>query len=888
MSDVYKVGISLIMTGNHGQFLSGMAKQLLGVHAHAHDLERTLGRLGRIRLAIGGGIAIAGGVTALKGVEKLVDKGNELVKVQKDMAAAGVSAAEAQEALGKAWEMTAKHKNIGTVEVMKLINDARMTFGSQHEATHHIDEFVKMASFLRSFEGGKHGHNATGFLGEVNAAMKSGEIAGKVSPEEMKTHVRQLTAMKVAYGEQLKIQQYLTAQRAAGVALRNTSDEFRYGMFPALVQENGSGAGVMLMTAFNKIVAGTGNRTKSLEHMAEIGLLNKSQLEYDKAGRIKGLKNPDAIKNSREAAMNFGDWVMNTLKPRIDKVAKGDHIKEAQFVSAMFPDRNAAKAITEILQQYTKFTKDAKLMAEAYKALDMEKYVDQSWEGQKQAFETQFENLVTALGAPIVGTATDMLARLNGVIAEFATSAGDGKNAEAIRNIAKGIAIAGLALTAGGAVALLAALGPAGWLTVGIVGLVATLGAFHADGVRSALGRLSMFFAFAKSEALIIQNHLKGLAADPKNMEMIRSTLTATSAEYELLKTGLGKALEWYKMVLGWRQTAQDAILGFLGKVGNNDHPGMSESAREGLRDREVDPMGVFVTKLIRFFKDLGDVLKDAVDGLVKEVTSWPGKLTSAITGMGSAIVAAIGTAIKNAISSMFGGGGASVTPGSFEGSGIGGATIHKASLGGGGKLDIPDFGGGAGGSGGSSFDAIMRAEGTAGKDPYNTVLGKGKYGLPDKALTDMTLKEAYAFGRTVRARHGSSSAIGAFQIVGRTMKDAAAALGLDMKTTRFTPEIQRRMAKWIAKTQGLGAWEGFKGHPNERAKARSGGWSEPADRPTVAPPPKQRELVAHHHTYLDGRKIATNVTKHQFRDGNGPATGANFADGSEAYPQIG
>lgn len=117
----------------------------------------------------------------------------------------------------------------------------------------------------------------------------------------MADHLRQLTAMRVAYGDQLKIGQYLAAQRAGGVALRNTSDEFRYGMFPALVQENGPGVGVMLMTAFNKIVAGTGNKTKALEHMAEIGLLKKDQLEYNKMGMIKGLKDPSAIINNRDA-----------------------------------------------------------------------------------------------------------------------------------------------------------------------------------------------------------------------------------------------------------------------------------------------------------------------------------------------------------------------------------------------------------------------------------------------------------------------------------------------------------------------------------------------------------------------------------------------------------
>ena len=52
--------------------------------------------------------------------------------------------------------------------------------------------------------------------------------------------------------------------------------------------------------------------------------------------------------------------------------------------------------------------------------------------------------------------------------------------------------------------------------------------------------------------------------------------------------------------------------------------------------------------------------------------------------------------------------------------------------VGGGDEPIVPNGDSGPGtGTGGSWFEAVMRAEGTAGKEPYNVVLGKGKYGLP-------------------------------------------------------------------------------------------------------------------------------------------------------------
>ena len=124
---------------------------------------------------------------------------------------------------------------------------------------------------------------------------------------------------------------------------------------------------------------------------------------------------------------------------------------------------------------------------------------------------------------------------------------------------------------------------------------------------------------------------------------------------------------------------------------------------------------------------------------------------------------------------------------------------------------------------------AIAQAEGTAGRGDYETVLGYGKYGSPDKPLTEMTVAEAYKFGQEVirpahRADQGGpgSSAIGRYQIVGKTMRRAAAALGIDMNKTKFDKATQDRMAAWIAQDEGLTAWEGFKHNRGQLAAAQS------------------------------------------------------------------
>ncbi|WP_159727564.1 hypothetical protein [Methylosinus sp. Ce-a6] len=141
-------------------------------------------------------------------------------------------------------------------------------------------------------------------------------------------------------------------------------------------------------------------------------------------------------------------------------------------------------------------------------------------------------------------------------------------------------------------------------------------------------------------------------------------------------------------------------------------------------------------------------------------------------------------------------------------------------------------------------FDAVIAAEGT-GKygDPYNASLG---YLKSPKPLTSMTLDEALAWGNHIRkntaiGQRTNSSALGAFQIVGSTLRAAMKALGLKGSDT-FSPEVQRRIALWILRTQGLSAWEGFKAHPEQRRRAlealRGGGRPSSAPGSNVIPAP--------------------------------------------------
>ncbi len=166
--------------------------------------------------------------------------------------------------------------------------------------------------------------------------------------------------------------------------------------------------------------------------------------------------------------------------------------------------------------------------------------------------------------------------------------------------------------------------------------------------------------------------------------------------------------------------------------------------------------------------------------------------------------------------------------------------------------------------------NAIASVE--AGPDGYDTVLGNGAYGKPDKPLSQMTLAEAREFGRSVRRRHGSSSALGRYQIVNTTRDAAQKALRLPDDTV-YSAEVQDRMMRWIARNQGLGAWEGLKGSSRAMAKAREAMEQGGAREAPPAPPASASKPSS----VIPKLDIKPGITAQQFNDrfGSAPPMGA-------------
>ena len=66
------------------------------------------------------------------------------------------------------------------------------------------------------------------------------------------------------------------------------------------------------------------------------------------------------------------------------------------------------------------------------------------------------------------------------------------------------------------------------------------------------------------------------------------------------------------------------------------------------------------------------------------------------------------------------------------------------------------------------------------------------------------------AYGQYVKGQVGRvATPVGAYQVVGSTLRDAVNALGID-PSQKFDKATQDKIGQWILKSQGTGAWEGY------------------------------------------------------------------------------
>jgi Phage tail lysozyme len=474
----YEAGIRLILSENVAAGLANIVATVFRAEGSVKKLEAAFGSLNRTSVLIGGAMSTAFGVGVFAALSKVTDKAYEfehaLVQLQKLGPAAydgatkaaitaaafrtpGTTFAASADAYGKLYSLMGVEGAKQVLDpILKYIQVVGNTTGDYKGASEKVYDIVKTADQI-----GRLVDTATGKVDPAKLARFL-ELSAKISAATHgKVDARQL---------------YQMAQTGAP-ALSTLSDAGLETLGIAAQAVSGFRAGTSLMALFSQMEGGAMAQYKA-KNLQRLGLVGNytvgkgGNLQWEQ-GEGKGLDSP-FTRAIREDPLKAEAILKRAL------VSHGFDTIEKQVpeLFRILGRQTTIRLVHEMLRNSVQMIEERGRLQGGlgiFESLRVQEAQDPMQ--IMQDLSAAISNVWTALGDPLIETKLGYmkdLTSLFNVIDDWAL-----KNPDDIRHIAQGFGFLGLTLVGAGGVAILAALGPAGWFVLGIGSLAAAFVAFH-------------------------------------------------------------------------------------------------------------------------------------------------------------------------------------------------------------------------------------------------------------------------------------------------------------------------------------------------------------------------------------------------------------------------
>jgi hypothetical protein len=512
MSDVYRIGVSIAMHNGVSSVLGIIAKDLLGVQNNVGKLEKGFSRL---KLAIGGIVAIAAGAALIGGVVKVAEAAEELSRVQGSMAAAGIQNRDIARATASAWTTASTVMGTKVADNLTAIAHLRASFGSLDEAIAVGPAYMRNAVALGAITK-KDGESEAFKLAQAIhlSGAANDPTTKRLNPELFAKEMHLYTSMIAAGQGKITAGDLLAFQKQAGSYGGNLTDEGRMGMIGYIQAMGGQKAGTSLATTNRALKDGMLQKA-SLATLESVGLIDPSKVigggqhrrgraawhevggkwDYGRSNAEVGNGaspgggvqfRPGALKNEKDFLHTPMQWVYNTVLPALQ--ARGLKTTEDQinWVQHAKLTTNVTRLLAEGIRNQGVDTQEASNVRQATKS-DQYKSVQGRDLGQNiKNLSNAWHNFMTALGAPLIPIAIRGLKAATAGIQAMTKWAV--ANPKAVVMVAKAAVILGAALVGFGVVAV----GIAAFAAVAAGGEIALVIA----GVTAILSALTAFVAF--------------------------------------------------------------------------------------------------------------------------------------------------------------------------------------------------------------------------------------------------------------------------------------------------------------------------------------------------------------------------------------------------------
>jgi hypothetical protein len=487
MASPYDVAIHLSLVSNVAEGLAVIVSRLAAADIGIGKLQKGLAGL---KPAVLGAVAAFAGFEMIKGVKAVADHAkdlsHELVQIKK--LNADMSGKEFAQVRDWAFGMPGRVPGTTSIEAAKTFGAIRSMFGKD-QAMAMGDTIARFGQVLGNQKG-----NWDNTSEQVLKMIRAGDLLGKfVDSTTHKVDVGRLQkfldlgtkVINATHGMVDPATWFQMAQQG-GPALSSMTDEGLLSMAMAAQGMGGFRSGTAMTSLYQQMVGG-----KMLKYAADelssMGLVGKDY-EVTKGGHIvwgKGAldtpftrmiqKDPlKATEIMREAMEKSGFTSIETQVPELFKILG------RQTTQRLIHD--FLRNMPQMLQERPRLEGGMGVFGSA----DIANQEDYTQVMHNAA--AAWNDMMAKIGLPITVAAIPVMQKITEVFIKLGTLAT--VHPDAIANLATGITVLGAALMGGGGIAMLSALGPAGWIATGIIATGAAM-ALYKDPIVSGIHSLN-------------------------------------------------------------------------------------------------------------------------------------------------------------------------------------------------------------------------------------------------------------------------------------------------------------------------------------------------------------------------------------------------------------
>lgn len=316
-------------------------------HARWHGSEPSIGA----RSSDAG--LVVGAVDALAAAN-LFEKGAEVKGAEERLRLGGIPQAEIDKARRESARVGAIY-GFSVDQMLDMVDEIRNPLGGVDHALEHLPTLAKAMTVIRGMDTKRGGDGKV--ADDAYDLVKSAEFRNAVKPEEFDAGINSMVKSIEGTGGRVTPRDWLAFSKYARQALPGLNSDFLYTMIPEMIQEFGGAAeGTSLASLYQQIVAGQ-IRTTGMKLFDQLGYIDPSKVEYDKAGRIVRLM-PGANVKAGEFQQDPALFAANLVQEMAKKISDDPNVQR-QWVSQMVGNRNAAQQLAQFMTQMPRINRGA-------------------------------------------------------------------------------------------------------------------------------------------------------------------------------------------------------------------------------------------------------------------------------------------------------------------------------------------------------------------------------------------------------------------------------------------------------------------------------------------------------------------------------------------------